>query len=116
MKRRLYQITIIIVSLFIIQGFSRNLVELWQQKQRLGKAKDELARLEQQEADVQKKLAYYQSDEYVEKIAREKLLLGKADETVIVVPTTYQQDNQNEEPPKKSLIPWWKSWLKRFGF
>ncbi len=87
MRRRLYQLTIIVVSLFIIQGLSRNLVELWQQKKRLDRAKEDLTKLQQQEVDLKGQLNYYQSDEYIEKIAREKLLLGKEGETMLVLPT-----------------------------
>ena len=87
MRRRLYQLTIIVVSLFIMQGLSRNLVELWQQKKRLDRAKEDLTKLQQQEVDLKGQLNYYQSDEYIEKIAREKLLLGKEGETMLVLPT-----------------------------
>ena len=113
MKRWLYQITIIIVSLFIIQGFSRSLIELWQQKQRLSKAKQELVELEKKEEELKKQLAYYQSDEYVEKIAREKLMLGKPGEEVILLPKADQplaEMNTNEGQNKN--IPLWKRVLK----
>lgn len=86
MKRRLYQLVIIIVSLFIIQGLSRSLIELNQQKNRTKRAEEELANLEKQKEELQEQLEYYSSDEYVEKIAREKLMLGKAGETVYILP------------------------------
>ncbi|MEK9171263.1 MAG: septum formation initiator family protein, partial [Patescibacteria group bacterium] len=82
MKRRLYQLTIIVVGLFIIYGSSRNILELWLQKQRVWKIQKEVKELEIKEADLKKKLEYYSSDEYVEKVAREKLLLQKEGETV----------------------------------
>jgi cell division protein FtsB len=85
-KRRLYQLTIIAVGLFIIYGSSRNILELWQQKQRVWKIQKEVKELEAKEAELKKKLEYYSSDEYVEKTAREKLLLQKEGETVILLP------------------------------
>lgn len=86
MKRRIYQLAIIIVSLFIIQGLSRSLIELNIQKNRAKKVEEELLNLEKQKEELQKQLQYYQSDEYVEKIAREKLMLGKVGETVYILP------------------------------
>ena len=101
MKRRLYQLAIIIIGLFIIYGSSRNILELWQQKQRVWKIQKEVKDLEIKETELKKKLEYYNSDEYVEKIAREKLLLQKAGETVILLP---QGENQDQSSNMKSQV------------
>ena len=101
MKRRLYQLTIIVIGLFIIYGSSRNIIELWQQKQRVWKIQKEVKDLEIKETELKKKLEYYNSDEYVEKIAREKLLLQKAGETVILLP---QGENQDQSSNMKSQV------------
>ena len=101
MKRRLYQLAIIIIGLFIIYGSSRNILELWQQKQRVWKIQKEAKDLEIKETELKKKLEYYNSDEYVEKIAREKLLLQKAGETVILLP---QGENQDQSSNMKSQV------------
>lgn len=123
MKRRLYQLTVIVVSLFVIHGFSRSLIELWGQKQRLKRAKDQLTKLEQQEVELKRQLKYYQSDEYVEQIARDKLLLRKEGETVILFPdqndnnpiSTNKPINTNDSQIDKNL-PNWKKWAQLFGF
>lgn len=98
MKRRLYQLTIIVVGLFIIYGSSRNILELWQQKQRVWKIQKEVKELEVREAELKKKLEYYNSGEYVEKMAREKLLLQKEGETVILLPSEQNQDQSLNIP------------------
>ena len=112
MKRRLYQLTIIVVGLFIIYGSSRNIIELWQQKQRVWKIQKEVKELEVKEAELKKQLEYYRSDDYVEKMAREKLLLQKEGETVISLPSEQNKDqssdikSQSEEenkPPEPSV-------------
>lgn len=101
MKRRLYQLSIIVIGLFIIYGSSRNILELWQQKQRVWKIQKEVKELEVKEAELKKKLEYYSSDEYVEKMAREKLLLQKEGETVIILPSP-QNEIQNSNIPARS--------------
>lgn len=113
MKRRLYQLTIIVVGLFIIYGSSRNILELWLQKQRVWKIQKEVKELEIKETDLKKKLEYYSSDEYVEKVAREKLLLQKEGETVVSIPAglslsqSIDIESQVEEknrPPEHSIL------------
>lgn len=121
MKRRLYQLTIIVVSLFIIHGLSRNLGQMWQQRERVRRMKRELLQLSQQELDLRRELNYYRSDEYVEKIAREKLLLGKEGETVIMLPEELRSGDDasffvdNIEIERKEYAPNWKKWARLFG-
>jgi cell division protein FtsB len=99
-KRRLYQLAIIVIGLFIIYGSSRNILELWRQKQRVWRIQKEVKELEIKEAELKKKLEYYNSDEYVEKMAREKLLLQKEGETVILIP---QEQNQDQSFPQSGI-------------
>ena len=120
MKRRLYQLTIIVIGLFIIYGSSRNIIELWQQKQRVWKIQKEVKELEIEEAELKKKLEYYRSDEYVEKVAREKLLLQKEGETVILLPQGQNQDqslnikDQNYEDNNKTEPSIWQRLVELF--
>ncbi len=120
MKRRLYQLTIIVIGLFIIYGSSRNILELWQQKQRVWRMQQEIKDLEVKEAELKKQLEYYRSDDYVEKIAREKLLLQKEGETVILLPQEQNQDqslnikDQNYEDNNKTEPSIWQRLVELF--
>lgn len=119
MKRTLYQLTVIVVSLLVINGLSRNLLELWQQKKRVERIEQEVSDLEQKEVELKGQLRYYQSDEYVEKIAREKLLLGKEGETVFLLPTGVISDKSSEfrvqGEDMKDKEPFWKRWARKLG-
>lgn len=121
MKRRLYQLAIILASLFIIQGLSRGLVELSAQDRRLGRAQTELGKLKQKEVELKQQLEYFQSDEYVEKIARDKLLMAKEGETVLILPKQDENHkseiiNHISEDKSQEDIPNWKKWAQLFGF
>lgn len=128
MRRRLYQLVVILVCLFIIQGLSRGLIELSAQERRLGRARAELEKLQQKQVELKQRLEYFRSDEYVEKIARDKLLLAKPGETVLILPKDQKLNIQNSEflpagrhgsiqySPTESELPNWKKWLKLFGF
>jgi cell division protein FtsB len=121
MRRRLYQLVVILVCLFIIQGLSRGLIELSAQERRLGRARAELEKLQQKQVELKRQLEYFRSDEYVEKIARDKLLLAKPGETVLILPKENNADLlpssffplPSEAEPQ---LPNWQKWLKLFGW
>lgn len=116
MKRTFYQLAVIVVSLLIINGLSRNFLELWQQKKRVERVEQDVAALEQKEVELKGELRYYQSDEYVEKIAREKLLLGKEGETVLLLPSGFPNQSPITNHQSPDIVPFWKKWLKKLGF
>ncbi len=120
MRRRLYQLAVILVCLFIIQGLSRGLIELSAQERRLGRAQSDLKNLKQKEVELKQQLEYFRSDEYVEKIARDKLLMAKPGETVLILPketknSVFSIQNSELDNPADDL-PNWQKWAKLFGF
>ena len=80
----------------------------------------EVKDLEAKEVELKKQLEYYRSDEYVEKIAREKLLLRKEGETVILLPQGQNQDqssnmkSQVEEENKPTEPSIWQKLIELF--
>ena len=71
--------------------------------------------LEAKEVELKKQLEYYRSDEYVEKMAREKLLLQKEGETVILLPEQ-QSEGQSEEENKQTELSIWQKWVRLIRF
>lgn len=116
MRRKFYQLAVIVVSLLIINGLSRNFLELWKQKKRVERVEQDVAALEQKEVELKGELRYYQSDEYVEKIAREKLLLGKEGETVLLLPTEFPAQSLIIDNESLDIVPFWKKWMNKLGF
>ncbi len=121
MRRRLYQLAVIVASLFIINGLSRGLVELSGQQKRLERAQQELKKLERKQVELKQQLEYFRSDEYVETIARDKLLLAKPGETVLLLPESQTQNNQqltiiNQQSLGDPDLPNWQKWAQLFGF
>ncbi len=121
MRRRLYQLAVIVASLFIINGLSRGLIELSGQQKRFDRARQELKKLDQKQVELKRQLEYFSSDEYVETIARDKLLLAKEGETVLILP----KENDAALLPSSFFplpseaepqLPNWQKWAKLFGF
>lgn len=120
MRRRLYQLVVIIISLFIIHGLSRGLIELSAQQKRLERATAELKKFEAEQVELKQQLEYFRSDEYVETIARDKLLMAKPDETVLILPSETSPIQNSafniQNSPAEPDLPNWQKWMKLFGF
>jgi len=70
------------------------------QEDRLKKTQQEVLGLEQENEKLREEIAYRQTNEYIEQVAREKLRMTKDGEEIIIVPTPLPQ--QNDLPGKTS--------------
>lgn len=81
-----------------------NVVRLVRVGQEVKQVENELAGAQKRNEELKKEFQYVQSDEFVEKEAREKLGLGKPGETVLIIP--------KEEPSYAKATEgkpnWWK--------
>jgi cell division protein FtsB len=105
--------TILILSLFIINNLVRSIYNLWQKQDLLVKAKNEVIREKQINETLKKQLTVVSAPDYVEEEARNKLLLRRSGEKIVLIPsitpTQLPSDTQNvlKEPT-------WKQWLQVF--
>jgi len=86
--------------------------QLRQEEQRLQK---EILGLQARYQELQAQKEYFNSDVYIEKIAREQLNLIKPGETAIIVvaPTPVPQEQEVAEPAAAEEKPLWQEWLDR---
>jgi cell division protein FtsB len=73
---------------------------------------EELVRLQKEQENLQNKLNIAQTPEFIEKEAREKLNLGKAGETIILVESDDTQAQIKEK--ETAAVPNWKKWWNLF--
>ena len=64
----------------------------------------QIAQLEQQIQDLGYKVAYYKTDSYREKLAREKLNVAAPGESVIIIKDEKRNTNQNSSNENKVII------------
>lgn len=102
----IFQIALIISLLKSIQGSisARSRVETLELR------KEELQR---EREELEGKLAYVESDFYVEKVAREELQLTKPGETVVIVPeelrnNEFEVQAEAVETEKPNYLKWWE--------
>lgn len=86
----------VIAALFLLSmavSYVSGFVEIWKIRREIRQVEEEIAQVEQRNAQLREELEYLQSDEYIEKVAREELGLVKPGETAIFVAPV-------QEPPE----------------
>ncbi|MBI2008106.1 septum formation initiator family protein [Candidatus Amesbacteria bacterium] len=104
---------IIGLGVFIAGRVGMNVWRLYKAGDKVEMARNELAEAQAEQERLKAQLEYVQSDEFVEREAREKLGLGKPGEEVVIVPTPSEiQDSRF----KIQEGPNWKKWWKLYGW
>ncbi len=113
------------IAVYILLAFLGRALENYRLEQRALAVKQEIKALEDQNKELKELVAYMSSDAYVEKVAREELLLAKPGETVLLpVPVTKPltpspADTPRPSPtyetnPASSPEPRWTRWWRLF--
>ena len=129
-KKRVFQfpftqfvaIVVVTVCLFLVIDFGRRTASNYQIKAEETRLGTELADSQSRHAALEARLAYVQSDAYVEEIARTQLKWAREGETVVVVMPTPQAQSQAQADGQPAAIngvvpesPWQAWWLLFFG-
>lgn len=105
--------TVLIISLFIINNLVRSIYNLWQKQDLLTKAKNEVVKEKQLNEALKKQLTVVSSPDYVEEEARNKLLLRKNGEKIVLIPSLTPSSPVRSNAPAKKEAPW-KQWMDLF--
>jgi len=114
LHKRLIKIIIVIIGTGLIISLSRNIYRLLKADDQVKLAQENLKKLEEEHQELLKKKEYYQSEEFVEKEARNKLNLSKPDETVVILPPNLGQTVEKIGSTPTRELPNWQEWLKLF--
>ena len=100
--------TIIFVSLIIINGLIRSIIDLWSKQDVVVAARQELNQEKQKNQDLKVNLSYVESEEFVEEAARNNLFLVKPGESDVIIPKNLIKKKEERRPPPP---PSWKQWV-----
>jgi cell division protein FtsB len=115
MNKTITIIVIVIVAIGMLTGLSKQIVNALNASQRLDDETNKVTSLTQKNNQLKKELALSQSQDEVEKIARDKLNMGKPGETVVVIPEELITKVIEENKPKiEPQLPNWQGWIKLF--
>ena len=109
----------LLLGTFFIITFSRDLLDLMSSRERIAKEQAEVAQLEGEQQELASELNQVMSDEFVEKEAREKLLLSKPGETVVLLPPDEhagEKDSSQNSQDSEEKFANWEKWAQLFGF
>lgn len=111
--RRLVAIAILIFEVYLIITLSRSVWDLWEKQAELEIVKEKVDKLARENKRLQGEYGYVQTDEFVEKQAREKLKLVKPNETVVVIPESVLRAATASATPTP-VPPNWVQWMRLF--
>jgi len=113
-KKTACQLLIFSIGIYLIVVLSLDLFHLLGKKERVVKIEEEIKKLKAQKEVLEGKLKYVESEEFVEKEAREKLNLAKEGEVVVVLPEGLELISQRLEIEKDEDLANWQRWLNLF--
>jgi cell division protein FtsB len=114
-KRRFLYWLAIIISLMLIVNFSKDLFTLLGRKDRIDQAEKRLAEVKQKNQELKIQKNQYQQEEFFESEARDKLLMAKEGEVVVILPEELKDLKDEALIIVKPLqLPVWQQWLEIF--
>ncbi len=107
----------LLLAVLLTISLARNIIRSRAADNKIEEAKAKLEALKKENQELADKLESVNSDEYIEKQARDKLGLAKEGETVIVLPDEEEIKRlapERQEGEEYLPGPNWKQWLKLF--
>lgn len=107
-----------VLGAYLIVIMTRGFFEILNSRVRVDEARQKVEELAKKKQELEQKLAWAETDEFVEREAREKLLLAKPGERVVLLDKVasgsmaLRKEGKGEE---EVLVPW-QQWARLFGF
>jgi len=114
LNRKPIQILIIIVGIILIVSLSRSILKMFKARDELKLAEQKIEELQKEAASLTEKKEFYQSEEFIEQEARNKLNMVKEGETVVVLPPNVKEILGEKEVQPQTSVPNWRQWLNLF--
>ncbi|MBI4096335.1 MAG: septum formation initiator family protein [Candidatus Levybacteria bacterium] len=109
MKKILF-VVIVAILLVIINNLVRSIYNIWQKKDFVTQAQKELDFQKQENQRLKSQLTYVQTQEFIERQARDKLFMVKKGEQKVLIP----QEPEKTASEEKNNLPNWKKWWNLF--
>lgn len=108
-------VIVVAICLLIINNLSRSIIDLWQKQAFLSTAQSNLQKEEVKNQQLKQQLKRVSQKQFVEEQARDKLLLIKPGEEVVLIPTDMLPPDTNSDTNKKvKNKPHWEEWWSYF--
>ncbi|PIU33387.1 hypothetical protein COT04_00250 [Candidatus Shapirobacteria bacterium CG07_land_8_20_14_0_80_39_12] len=108
------QILIIIIGIVLIVSLSRSILKMFKARDELRLVEQKIEELQKEAASLTVKKEFYQSEDFIEQEARNKLNMVKEGETVVVLPPNLKELLGEKENQPPASLPNWRQWLNLF--
>ena len=112
--KKILFLIIIIVSVLISNNLIHSIYTLWQKKDLMVQAQQDLEEEKQKNKELKKQLSLVTDDSFVEQEARDKLFLAKPGEGVVVIPTGVLSASTSVTLKPVETKPNWQRWWETF--
>lgn len=113
MRSKIFNLVLLLIVSFIIFNLTSNIIRFWKKRGVLVQERQKLEALKNRSAELKLQLKYVQSEEFVEKEARDQLGLAKPGEEVWVLPEVIK-DTQETEDSNGVEEANWQKWVRLF--
>lgn len=109
MKKLIFAV-FFIAFLLVVHNLVQNIYSLWQQQNVVTEAKEELLRVKKENTELKAQLSVVGEEGFSEREARDKLLLVKPGEKIVLLPPQQNQETKGEADSS----PAWRQWVELF--
>jgi cell division protein FtsB len=114
MRKKIVNIAILVIGIGLIINLSRDILRLLKAGDRQRQARTRVEELEKEQARLERQNEYYQSEDFIEQQARDKLNLAREEEIVLVLPPNVDELIESDQPQEPSALPNWQQWWQLF--
>jgi cell division protein FtsB len=112
--KKIFFFVVLIFSVFVINNLVRSIYNLSQKQDLVVDAEKDLIAQIQENERLKSELAFVESEEFVEEMARNRLLLIKPGEQEVIVPEELIKGTSSPSAKLQEEIPNWKKWWELF--
>lgn len=106
--------SIVLVLLLTINNLIHSIYSTWQKQDLIIQAQQNLAAEKEENSKLKKNIAQVNKPQFIESVARDKLLLAKPGENIVILP----KNQLSISPPQAKPLdtrPNWKKWWDLFS-
>lgn len=119
MVKKIFYIAIVIIGVYLIINLGSNITSLWQRQKEVGITQQKLEILKKENKDLKAQSEYFQTPEFLERQAREKLGLVRPGEKQVIIEEGLLASMQAQPNASASGQGWstnWGKWWKLFVY
>ena len=112
--KKIFYFIVLIISVIIINNLVRSIYTLWQKSDLVVEAERELAVQKEENERLKSQLSHVESREFVEEVARNKLLLAKPGEQGVIISKNIIGADSTPSAKVEKETENWEKWLRLF--